>query len=255
MTAARASGQFRTGAFRAEAEALAGAAAGLTEADLARPSPCPPWTIAALLCHVIIATGRVDQAVVAGQEGAAGGSAARRQGHVAQAAGEAPGPLVDARGYYRPDERFSPAVNADRIDIAAELAARLGTAPAIRAELTAACARTLAALAAAPPDLEIRTRHGDRMLLTEFLATRVVELGVHGLDLAIGLDRQPWLTAPAAEVIEDLLLPEPGLGDRLRGRLGCDRTGVITRLTGRVPLAPAEQSVLAAAGVTRLALG
>jgi uncharacterized protein (TIGR03083 family) len=245
MTPDRVSAEFRIGAFRAEAAALAGATATLTDADLARPSPCPPWTIAALLCHVIIATGRVDQAVAAGREGAAGREAAR-------AAGD---PLVDARGYYRPDERFSAAVNADRIDIAAGLAARLATAAAIRDELAAACDRTLATAESAPPDLEVRTRHGDRMLLTGFLVTRVVELGVHGLDLAGGLDREPWLTAPAAEVIEDLLLPEPGLGDRLRGRLGCDRTGVISRLTGRVPLAPAEQSVLAAAGVTRLALG
>jgi uncharacterized protein (TIGR03083 family) len=244
MTAERVSGEFRTGAFRAEAKALAGAIATLTEADLVRPSPCPPWTIAALLCHVIIATGRVDQAVAAGREGAS-----------AREAGGPPGPLVDARGYYRPDERFSPVVNTDRIDIAAGLSARLATAPAIRDELAAACDRTLATVDSAPPDLEVRTRHGDRMLLTEFLVTRVVELGVHGLDLASGLDREPWLTAPAAEVIEDLLLPEPGLGDRLRGRLGCDRTGVISRLTGRVPLSPAEQSVLAGAGVTRLALG
>jgi uncharacterized protein (TIGR03083 family) len=238
MTAARDSGRYRTGAFRAEAEALASAAASLTEADLVRPSPCPPWTIAALLGHVIIATGRVDQAVVAGQE-----------------AGAVPGPLVGARGYYRPDERFSPVVNTDRIDVAAGLAARLGTAPVIRAELTAACARTMATLAAAPPDLEVRTRHGDRMLLTEFLVTRVVELGVHGLDLANGLGRQAWLTAPAAEVIENLLLPQTGLGDDLRVRLGCDQAGLIARLTGRVPLSPAEQSVLAGVGVTRLALG
>ncbi len=239
MTAARVSGEFRTGAFRAEAEALAAAAATLTEADLARPSPCPPWTTGALLCHVIIATGRVDQAVGAGQEGTAGQA----------------GPLVDARGYYRPDERFSPVVNTDRIDVAAGLAARLGTAPAIRAELTAACARTVAVLATAPPDLEVRTRHGDRMLLTEFLVTRVVELGVHGLDLANGLDRRPWLTAPAAEVIENLLLPRTGLSDELRVRLGCDQAGLIARLTGRVPVSPAEQSVLAGVGVTRLALG
>lgn len=240
MATSRGSAEFRLGAFRAEAEALTAAAATLTEADLVRPSPCPPWTIAALLCHVVIATGRVDQAVAAGQEGAAA---------------QSPGPLVDARGYYRPDTRFSAAVNADRIDVAANLAVRLGTGPAIRDELAAACDRTLAAVESAPPDLEIRTRHGDRMLLAEFLVTRVVELGVHGLDLAGGLDREPWLTAPAAEVIEALLLPEPRLGDWLRDRLGCDRAGTIARLTGRVPLSPAEQSVLAGAGATGLALG
>jgi hypothetical protein len=41
-------------AVRAEAAALANVAAGLAGTDLARPSPCPPWTVADLLGHVII---------------------------------------------------------------------------------------------------------------------------------------------------------------------------------------------------------
>jgi hypothetical protein len=36
----------------------------------------------------------------------------------------------------------------------------------------------------------VLTRHGDRMLLTEFLRTRVLELAVHGLDLAAVDDRE-----------------------------------------------------------------
>jgi len=236
MLTNRDSAEFRIGAFRAEATALAAAVATLTEADLARPSPCPPWTNGALLCHVIIAAGRVDQAI----------AATRRAGD---------GPLVDGRGYYRPDARFSPAVNADRVDRAAEFAARLGTASAMRTELSEAIERTLAALRTAPPDLEISTRHGDRMLLTEFLVTRVVELGVHGLDLASGLGRQPWLTALAADVIADLMVPAGSSRDDLSGALGCDQAGLIARLTGRVPLSAADRSLLARAGVTGLALG
>jgi hypothetical protein len=244
------SAEFRIAAFRAEAEALAATASTLDDADLDRPSPCAPWTTGALLCHVITAAGRIDQAVAAGREGAVA-----REGAPARDVARPRGPLVDASRYYSPDERFSPAVNADRIDTAAEFAARLGTASAMRAELAEATGRTLTVLGTEPPDLEVRTRHGDRMLLTEFLVTRVVELGVHGLDLASGLGRQPWLTAPAAEVIEDLLLPEARSREELRARLGCDRTGVISRLTGRVPLSPGDQEVLAGLGVTWLALG
>jgi uncharacterized protein (TIGR03083 family) len=238
MVDSRGSAEFRIAAFRAEAAALVAAADTLDEADLARPSPCPPWTTGALLCHVITAAGRIGPAVAAGRSPAA-----------------PRGQVVDARGYYSPDQRFSPAVNADRIDAAAELAARLGTASAMRAELAAASAGTVAAIATASPDLEVRTRHGDRMLLTEFLVTRVVELGVHGLDLATGLGRPPWLTAPAARVIEDLLLPGPGAAEQLRSRLGCDQAGVIARLTGRVPLSPSQRSELDRAGVKWLALG
>ena len=235
--------EIRADAFRAEAAALTAVVEGLTSADLERPSLCPPWLVSGLVGHVIVASGRVGQAVEAARE-----------------PGAAAGPLIDARGYYRPDHRFSPAVNADRIDVAAELAGRLRTAAALAAGLAAACQQTLALLAAAPPAAEVRTRHGDRMLLTDFTVTRVVELGLHGLDLALALDRQPWLTSAAAGVFEALLLPggtvaaSPGPGD-LQALLQCDRAGVIARLTGRAKLSPAEQSALADAGVTALALG
>lgn len=236
--------QTRVDAFRAEAAALTAVTAGLTDADLRRPSPCPPWTIAGLLGHLVVAAGRIEQAIAAGRDPGAAHDPAHAQR-----------PLVTAAGYYRPDHRFSPAVNADRIDVAAALARTLGTATAISAALASACERTLALLTAAPPGLEVRTRHGDRMLLTEFALTRVVELGVHGLDLAIGLNREPWLTGQAATVLEELLLPDGSQSGAVRARLGYDRTGLIARLTGRAAMSPAEQAVLAEGGLTSLALG
>jgi uncharacterized protein (TIGR03083 family) len=223
-------------ALSAEAAAVCGAAARIAEADVSLPSPCPPWTVAGLLCHVVIATDRVGAAIEAG--------------------GGTHGELVTARGYYRPGERFSAGVNADRIDIAAALAARLGTAAAIAAELDAACTRILALLAAAPAGQVVRTRHGDRMLLSEFAITRLAELGLHGLDLAIALGREPWLTAEAAAVLEDLLLPAGGPAPaQVAERLGCDRAGVIARLTGRVATSPDEQAGLTELGVAGLVLG
>jgi uncharacterized protein (TIGR03083 family) len=223
-------------AVRTESAALSAVVAGLTEADLARPSPCPPWSIAGLLGHIIVATSRVGQAITAGQEPGAAG------------------PLITAAGYYRPDHRFSAPVNADRIDVAASLAARLDTVAAISAELATACQGCLALLEAAGPGQEVRTRHGDRMLLSDFAVTRVVELAVHGLDVAAGLGRRPWLTDDAAAVLEDLMLPG-GAASALAARLGCDRAGLIARLTGRTPLSAADQAALAESGVAILALG
>jgi uncharacterized protein (TIGR03083 family) len=228
------------GAFRAEAAALSGVIAGLRDTDLRRPSPCPPWTVADLLCHVVIAAGRVEQAIDA-----------------ARTAGVPAADLVTARGYYQPDARFSPAVNADRIDAAVGLAARLGPAGAIGAELTLATRRSLALLETARPDQQVRTRHGDTMLLSQFAITRVVELAVHGLDVAAGLELTPWLTDQAAAVLEDLLLPalSPPEIARLRDRLGVDRAGLIAALTGRAKLPAADRVALSGRGISTLALG
>lgn len=219
-------------AFAAEASELVRVAASLTDADLARPSPCPPWTVGELLCHVLVAV--------------------RRTSEVQPDSG--PGELVTASGYYKPDQRFSAAVNAARIDTASALASSMGGPAAISAALGAAWREAQAVLLAAPQDLAVRTRHGDPMLLTEFARTRVVELAVHGLDLATGLGRPPWMTAQAADVVEDLIVPG-GAGPGLRAALGCDQTGLIARLTGRMPLTDAQAELLREHRITRLPFG
>ena len=225
-----------TVAMVAEAAALSEVAAGLTDADLARASPCPPWTVGELFCHVLIAVDRVGQAL--GEPEVTG-----------------PG-LIAAADYYRPDQRFSASTNADRIDTARILAGRLAGdgAAGIAAELDRRCAVSVALLDAAPADRTVRTRHGDRMLLTDFARTRLVELAIHGLDLAAGLGRPPWLSSQAAAVLTELLLPAGGEA-QLRAQLGCDRVGLIARLTGRPELSAAQAQLLRAAGVTVLTLG
>jgi uncharacterized protein (TIGR03083 family) len=210
-------------AVRAEAAALVNVAAGLADTELGRPSPCPPWTIADLLGHVIIAVSRIGQ-VIATLDGV-------------------PSEMVTAAGYYRPDHRFSGAVNDDRIATAQALAASLGNAAAIAAELDRTCREGCRLLE--QDDRIIRTRHGDRMLLTEFAKTRVVELGVHGLDVAAGLGREAWLTPPAADVLAELMLPY-GTATCLCASLGVDVAGLMARLTGRVTLSPTEEELLRA---------
>jgi uncharacterized protein (TIGR03083 family) len=224
-----------TVALTAEAVALQQVAGTLTRTDLDRSSPCPPWTIAELFCHLLIGADRIGPALAEPEDTSE--------------------PLISTAEYYRPDARFSAATNADRIEFARTLAARLRAEPAtIAAELGRRCAESVALVAAAPAGRTVRTRHGDRMLLTDFAATRVVELAVHGLDLAIGLDREPWMTADAAAVLTGLLLPAGG-ADLLCRRLNCDQAGLIARLTGRTPLSPADEALLSSAGVVRLAFG
>ena len=223
-----------TRALAAESAALVAVAAGLTWSDLGRPSPCPPWTAGQLLGHVVIAAGRTGEALAARADSRA--------------------PLISTAEYYRADNRFSAATNADRIQTAVDLARQLDAPALIAAELERRCRESCRLLAEAPACRTVRTRHGDRMLAADFGVTRLVELGVHGLDLAAALDRPPWLTGQAAAVLENLLLPG-GDSEALRRQLDCDRPGLIARLTGRAPLSSAGALALRRAGAAGLAFG
>jgi uncharacterized protein (TIGR03083 family) len=221
-------------AFGGESRRLSEVIAGLDDAAFARPTRCHPWTVAELVSHVGMTMRRLP-GMLAGPEPAGPG-------------------LVPAAGYYRADQRFSAATNDDRIQSAQRGAAGLADAAARARAFGQARRRAWAALQAAPPGRVVLTRHGDRMLLTEFLRTRVLEFAVHGLDLAAALDHPPWMTAEAAGVTEDLLLPAAAAA-RLRAETGWDRVTLIAGLTGRRPLAPAESQRVESAGVGWLALG
>jgi len=99
----------------------------------------------------------------------------------------------------------------------------------------------------------VRTRHGDRMLLTEFLGTRVLELAVHGLDLAAGLGRPPWMTSAAACVVAEMLLPA-GAISRLLDESGWDQVTLVAKATGRLPLTLADATMIERHNLRRLRL-
>ena len=220
-------------AFGAESERLAEVAEGADDAAFGRLSPCVPWTAAELLYHVQMTMGRLQVMLAEPEPGGAG--------------------LVAAAGYYRGDQRFSTAVNDDRIQSAQRGAAALPGAAARASDFRQVRNLAWALLQAAAPERVVRTRHGDRMVLAEFTRTRVLELAVHGLDLAAALDRQPWLTGPAAQVTEELLLPAPDAA-RLRDAAGWSRLTLIAKLTGRIPATAAETDHIEKLGTRRLAL-
>jgi uncharacterized protein (TIGR03083 family) len=238
-------------AFAGEAQSLAAGLARVPDAAFSRVSPCPPWTAGELVRHVATGAGRVCGMLAEPEPPAAG--------------------LVSAAGYYQADRRFSAATNADRIAAAQRDAA--GRAPAeLRADFDRAWRAAAADAGAAAPGRRVRTRHGDTMLLTDFMRTRVLELAVHGLDLAAGSGQPPWLTGRAAGVVEELILPggdgDGGDGDGgdggdgggggaagLRRQLGWDRVTLIAKATGRSPLTGAERDAVTAAGLRWLALG
>ncbi|BCY06024.1 maleylpyruvate isomerase N-terminal domain-containing protein [Actinoplanes sp. L3-i22] len=190
-------------AFRAEADALGHAAARWDGADWTRPTRCAPWSVRELFAHIRVALGWLPGML----------------------AGDPPEAAeVSAADYYRPDHRFSAATDATRIRLAQEQAAGLDVRD-FRGFTTTLADRC----AAEPPGRVVRTRHGDAMLLDDFLTTRVVELAVHGLDLADALHHPAWLTPPAAEVVLRLLF------DRAPADLPGPPDQLIRQATGRAP--------------------
>ncbi|SCL24658.1 TIGR03083 family protein [Micromonospora pallida] len=219
------------GAFRAEAEAFTAALGALTPHEWERPTRCVPWRVRDVVGHVVTVLGRVPDMV---------------------AAPEPERPDTTAIAYYRADHRFSDTANADRVATARGRAAgpdvaRLGRdLPTAMKAVVTACRRERA-------DRIVRTRHGDAMLLSDFLTTRVVELAVHGLDVADALNHQPWLTAPAAQHLQQLLFgPE---WHTAVTALGWDPVTLLRKTTGRASVTPGESADLVRLGLRVLTLG
>ena len=207
--------------------------ATVTEAEFERPTRCVPWTVRALLAHVDTGADRVITMLAEPPPSAAD---------------------TDAAGYYRADTRFSSATNRERVDGAIAAAARADRGAVHAAHFTQTWRDAYTAVAAQAPDRVVRTRHGDAMLLTDFMVTRVVELVLHGLDFADALDRPPWTHDSALEVVTRLLLPtatQPVLD-----ALGWDQMTLVRVATGRADSDDGtDPNRLRAAGITWLALG
>ena len=223
-----------------EVTALEEVLLGVSEQEMVRPTRCAPWDVAALAVHTV---GALHRVVVSLDE-------------------ESPEPgcePVSAVGYYAPDVRFSVPVNEDRVRSAMRAAERRANAR----EPGRVLRRTWRVLA---PRLEresegrmVMTRHGDPMSLTDFLVTRVVELVLHGLDLADALGREPWASERGAALVWEVLF---GAADRetlervLPGASGggAGALAAVRVVTGRAPVR-VEREVLEGVGVRALALG
>ncbi|WP_326604245.1 maleylpyruvate isomerase family mycothiol-dependent enzyme [Streptomyces sp. NBC_01800] len=218
-------------AFETEAEALGRGLARLPETAWDRPTRCAPWSARELLGHVCVVLGWVPDMIE----------------------GQAPGaPEVSATEYYRPDHRFSSATNAARIELGQDRAARHGSGAELVADFTHTWQEVEELCRKESERRVVRTRHGDAMLLADFMLTRVVEVAVHGIDLADALGSEPWLTPSAADLVLELLV---GPDASVVTQLGWSRARFLRKVTGREPLGAEESLQIARLGVTWLALG
>jgi uncharacterized protein (TIGR03083 family) len=218
-------------AFRDEAGAFVKALGGLDAQAWRRPTRCIPWQVRGRVGHVIISLARVPEMVHA----------------------PAPDrPDATPTSYYRADDRFSTTANAERVQIANDRGTGHDAATLVRdvADVVQAVASSCLK---EPTDRVVRTPHGDAMLLTDFLTTRVVELAVHGLDVADAVSREPWLTTSAAEHLHELLFGQDW--PTAFAALKWDPVTLLRKTSGRADVTAKESAELTSLGLRALTLG
>ena len=202
----------------AETERTVRATRGSTEADLSLPTRCPPWDVGVLVGHMIRDLDRVTMYL----------------------AEPSPGPAsTDAVTYFR---SYDPAAEGPAITASStEVANRYHSPAEFSDALELTLDSCLAATRAEDPARVLRTRL-TWIRLDEFVKTRILEIGVHGLDLADALGREPWLTSAAASVVRSILVAL--LGADPTADLGWSDLTFIETASGRRPLTDAERAVL-----------
>lgn len=203
------------------------AAAALDEADFARPTRLPLWNVKELVGHMWRDMDRL------------------RFGLATEAPAAAD---TDAVSYWR---RYDPAADGPAIaERSREVAAGFATGAELVTSFMANWTDGLDAARAEAPDRVIVT-WGPALRLDEFLKTRILELGIHGLDLADALGVQAWLTPGAAEVVRsifDMLLGAEPLGAEPPAALGWSDAVYLDTGSGRRRLTDDERVTLGTLG-------
>lgn len=193
-------------------------ARALPDEAFAAPTRCPPWDVRVLIGHMVRDLDRVLT-------------------HLDDAAPEAA--ISDAVTYFR---SYDPKAEGPQITAGSvEVADRYGTPAELVDGFDSTLRRCLEAAGREDPARVMGTRLTS-IRLDEFVKTRILEMGVHGMDLAAALGRRLWLTPAAASVVLSILVDL--WGDDPAPALGWSDLTFIETATGRRPLTEAERGVL-----------
>jgi uncharacterized protein (TIGR03083 family) len=158
------------------------AASALDEAAFAGPTRLPLWNVKELFAHM---WGDLDRI---------------REYLAERAPAEAD---TDAVSYWR---SYDPAEDGPATaDRAKAVAARFATGAQLVASFDEVREASIALALGTAPDRVVAT-WGPALRLDDYLETRILEMGVHGLDLAAATGSAPWLTPEAAAVIRRILV-------------------------------------------------
>jgi hypothetical protein len=157
-------------------------------------------------------------------------------------------PQIDRVGYYAydpdgpregedPSKTFSDVIRERVIDEAGDR-----TGEDIRTSLSNAVEEALAGVREIPAERVIKRSGHPRMPFGEFVATRVLEFGVHSMDISHATLRGERIHPDAAQIVREIL--DGRLGAELPKGLGWDTRTYILSGTGRRPLESNERFVL-----------
>jgi uncharacterized protein (TIGR03083 family) len=190
--------------------------AGLAPADLERPTRLPPWDVAHLVAHVYRAFERIPDSL-------------------AQPPASRP-PEADAATYWRAYERDDGSTQP-RADSLVEQFGHEGVVAAFDGMWQRA-----ADLLDGVDGATVVETWGPAMRIDDYTATRLVEVVIHGLDLADALDR-PAVAAPDAVALVAHMLTALH-GAPVPAALEWSQLEFVEKAAGRADLTPVERQVL-----------
>jgi uncharacterized protein (TIGR03083 family) len=205
-------------ALKLECALVSETALALSEEEFSRPTRCPAWNVKELVAHMHRDIERIVVSMAVEVSGR---------------------PDVDAVTYWRSYDPVGDAPTmADRSKARAD-SYRTGLEVAIVWDDLWRHALDL--VEGEPPSRPFAT-WGPVMLLEEFLKTRVVEITVHGMDLADALGRDPWPTSEGLDTTIEIL--RGSLGGQPVGELEWGPMTFVEKGTGRQPLSDVERRTL-----------
>ncbi|MEX2394051.1 MAG: maleylpyruvate isomerase family mycothiol-dependent enzyme [Actinomycetota bacterium] len=198
----------------------------LADADWDRASRCPGWTVKELAAHC---EGMLQRLVTYNAQAIDGPAEIDRVGYYGY---DPDGPRED-----EPDKSFSESIRDRVID---EVSGRSGDE--VREGVRSAIEEMLSGIKEIPGDRVIKRSGHPPIRFDEFVASRVLEFGVHTMDIGHATLRGERIHASAVPIVKEIL--QGLLAAALPIGMGWDDRTLILAGTGRRPLEPNERFTL-----------
>jgi uncharacterized protein (TIGR03083 family) len=205
-----------------ESRALSAVLRQVDPGDFGRPTNCPPWNLNELVVHIAMSIhlGDDDEVPAATSLSAS----------------------MTAADYYRRPERDTSDYRQSNVDRTREAASDVLARTSAARWFDEVSRDTVRRLSRLDLGRVVQIPGCGPMKLADWVATRVMSVAAHGLDVALTLHLEPWTTPPALDVTCPVLISL--LGTEPPAQLGWDDQTLLAAGTGRRALTSPERAVL-----------